>query len=211
MYQRQFLWEIQPSDGIITAKKLVLWLAEKTQTKVVYRESLWTFLESMVYFIIFVGVVGLIYIKQQKYIFHPLLWLVVYFIGYYVACAGIVYCILNNARWVGEKDGQPEYVDPSSRSQFVSEGLIMSTASRLGSLTSVCGVGLLWVMFTKIGTWVQNQLVQKIVYVVVLFFIWFLVHEVEVIFGGKNSYHANFAPPGHYKKGSLRLDQGHSV
>ena len=131
MYQRQYLWEIQPSDGLITAKKLVLWLADKTQTNVEYKESLITFLESLVYFLIFAGVVAVVYIKANIIILNPIFWMAIFFIGYYVSCAGLVYCILNHARWVGEKDGQPEYIDPGSRSQFVSEGLMMSGASRL--------------------------------------------------------------------------------
>jgi hypothetical protein len=130
MYQRQFLWEIQPSDGLITAKKLVVWLADKTGVKVTYQESIYTFLESMVYFVIFVAILWIAYVQLAKLLMHPLFWLVIFFVGYYISCAGLVYCILNNARWVGEKDGQPEYVDPASRGQFISEGLMMSGSSK---------------------------------------------------------------------------------
>ena len=131
MFQRQFLWEIQPSDGLITAKKLVVWLADKTGVKVAYQESIITFLESMLYFIVLVVIVWNIYTRLNYFILHPFFWLFMFYAGYYVSCAGLVYCILNQARWVGEKDGQPEYVDPGSRSQFISEGLMLSFASSI--------------------------------------------------------------------------------
>lgn len=203
MHQRQYLWEIQPSDGLITAKKLVVWLADKTETNLQYQESFLTFLESMVYFTIFAIVLFLVYTKLNKFIMHPIFWLTIFFAGYYIACAGLVYCILNNARWVGEKDGQPEYVDPSPRSQFVSEGLMMSGA--------ISGVGLLWIVFLKLGDYIKNSITKKIAYVVLMFAIYFMINEVEEIFRTKNSYNPNYLPPAHYKRGSLRLDQGHSV
>lgn len=131
MHQRQYLWEIQPNDGVITAKKLVIWMAEKTKVKVTYQESIWTFLESMLYLLVLIGIIYLIYTRLNWVVLHPLLWLFIFFGGYYISCAGIVYCILNNSRWVGEKDGKPEYIDPSSRSQFISEGLLMSGSSRI--------------------------------------------------------------------------------
>lgn len=131
MQQRQYLWEIQPNDGVITAKKLVVWLADKTKVKISYQESIWTFLESMVYLLIVIAVAYTIYTRLNWFVLHPILWLTIFFAGYYISCAGIVFCILNNARWVGEKDGKPEYIDPSSRSQFISEGLLMSGSSRL--------------------------------------------------------------------------------
>jgi hypothetical protein len=129
MYQRQFLWEIQASDGIITAKKLVLWLSDKTGIKVEYQESLYTFAESVVYFLVFVALLWFIYTKFRRFLLNPGTWMGVFMIGYYVSCAGIVFCILNNVRWYGEKNGEVEYVDPSSRSQFISEGLMMSASS----------------------------------------------------------------------------------
>jgi hypothetical protein len=132
MYQRQFLWEIQASDGIITAKKLVLWLSDKTGIKVEYQESLYTFAESVVYFLAFVGILWFIYSRFRVFLLAPGTWMGVFMVGYYVSCAGIVYCILNNVRWYGEKNGEVEYVDPSSRSQFISEGLMMSASSTPG-------------------------------------------------------------------------------
>lgn len=210
MHQRQYLWEIQPSDGLITAKKLVVWLSDKTKVGIAYQESIWTFLESMLYFIALVAVIYLIYVKLNWLLLHPLLWLLVFFFGYYISCAGIVYCILNNAPWVGQKDGKPEYIDPSGRSQFISEGLLMSGSSSLIS-NLVLGVSALWIVFLKVPQKIENPVPRKIVLALLLFAIWRLVAEVEDIFKSKNAYNPNYLPPAHYRHGSLRMDQGHTV
>ena len=44
MYQRSYLWEIQPNDGVITARKLMPWVTSKTGRDIPFQESIYTFL-----------------------------------------------------------------------------------------------------------------------------------------------------------------------
>lgn len=65
--------------------------------------------------------------------------------------------------------------------------------------------------FVKIGDHIKGAVMQKVVLALILYGIWTIVGEVEDIFKSKNAYNPNFFPPAHYKKGSLRFDQGHTV
>jgi len=72
-------------------------------------------------------------------------------------------------------------------------------------------VSLLWILFLRLGDKIGSSLVRKVVSAVLVFAIYATINEVEDIFKSKNSYFPNFWPPAHYKKGPLRLDQGHTV
>lgn len=54
-------------------------------------------------------------------------------------------------------------------------------------------------------------MLSKVLLALALYGVFSIVGEVEDIFRSKNSYNPNFLPPSHYKRGSLRLDQGHTV
>ena len=72
-------------------------------------------------------------------------------------------------------------------------------------------MGILWILFAKVGDKITHPIMKKLVYALLLYAIYAVIAEVEDIFGSKNSYHPNFRPPSHYKRGPLRLDQGHTV
>ena len=63
----------------------------------------------------------------------------------------------------------------------------------------------------KLGDKINSMLAKKIIYALLVYAIYATINEVEDIFRSKNSYFPNFSPPAHYKKGPLRLDQGHTV
>lgn len=72
-------------------------------------------------------------------------------------------------------------------------------------------MSILWILFLKFGDKINNMLVKKVVSAVLVYAIYATINEVEDIFRSKNSYFPHFSPPSHYKKGPLRLDQGHTV
>jgi hypothetical protein len=101
MYQRTFLWEIQNSDGLITAKKLMPWVNQKTDRNVEYIESIWTFLSALWYTGLLIAGVLTLYIKAKDFILNPFVWTVLVFFVLFISYAGFVFDILNNVPWSG--------------------------------------------------------------------------------------------------------------
>ena len=150
MYQRYFLWEIQPSDGLITAKKLMPWVNQKTDRNIPYVESIYTFLEALMYLVVTVGVLLYVYFQFKSFVLNPMLWMVVIFFAFFISYAGCVFNVLNNVPWSGrDEKGKETYIAKGSRTQYQSEGLLMS-----GSLMAVA---FFWILFTKIPSWISNS------------------------------------------------------
>lgn len=144
------MWEIQKSDGLITAKKLMVWLNAKTNRRYPYKESFWTFLEALMYLIGFLGVFSVVYFKFNKIILSPRLWLVGVYVIFFISIAGVIFNILNNTPWTGrESDGKEKFAAPSSRSQYIKEGLVMSG--------SILLISILLILFTLIPKFTSNS------------------------------------------------------
>lgn len=131
MYQRYFLWEIQKSDGLVTAKKLMPWVNQKTDRNIPYVESLWTFLEALWYTgLLIIGVV-MLYVKAKHVLLNPFVWTVGVFIVIFISYAGFVFDVLNNVPWSGQDDkGRETLIASGSRTQYVAEGILMSGSSK---------------------------------------------------------------------------------
>jgi uncharacterized membrane protein len=65
-----------------------------------------------------------------------------------------------------------------------------------------------WILYSKIGDWINGYILTKLVFIVLLFGIHFMIGEVEEIFRMKNNYHPHFLPPGNYKRGYAPRNAG---
>lgn len=162
MYQRYFLWEIQKSDGLITAKKLMPWVNQKTDRHIPYVESIWTFLHALFYLLAVLGVALTLYTQMKEVVLNPILWFCLVIMVIFVAYAGLVFDILNDVPWSGrDKEGNEIFIAQSSRSQYVSEGLLMSGSSKhnfskISDFFLVITTGLLFVAFTLVPKYIDN-------------------------------------------------------
>lgn len=130
MFQRSYLWEIRPEEGLMTPFKLITWMNKKTGRNIEYQESMWTFFYSLTIFGAVVGTFYYLVTKFKHVIFKPIFQQSGIQVVFFISIAGIVWNELNNAKWSGvDKNGDASYIFPNSRSQYIAEGLFMSSSS----------------------------------------------------------------------------------
>ena len=113
-YIRKYLWKFAGNEGIITALRLVDWVASKADVTIKYEEPIGTFVKSLGATVVLLVCLYLVYIKLFWIIKSPYFWLFCFFVGYYVACSGYVWMQLNGPKWTGIKDEKTEYIFPST-------------------------------------------------------------------------------------------------
>lgn len=188
----------------MTIYKMLMWMNKKAEQNIEYQESYWTFFYSLTIFSIVV-VIGMLLLKFYRHIqFKPVFMMTVCQIIYFISIGGFIWNELNNAKWSGvDKDGNPSYIYPNSRAQYISEGVFMAS--------SICLVGLLLVAFTRQRTLEFGSWSSRLQYFAILYFSLVFVREVENVFRAKNVYAPNYMPPPHYRRGPLSVDQGFTI
>ena len=201
LYNRKYLWKIQYSDGIITAKKIVEYIKEKTGVQIKYREPVSTFIYS--FGIIFVALIvfGFIYQKFFWLLTDVRVWLLIFFAGHYISTSALVWTILNHPKWTGIKDEQTEWIFPSMALQHKAEGFMM------GGL--ICSIPLLIGLLMYLNHKIQSAIIRRLLSYILLAAICYLFYTLEDMIKKKRHYELNLTPFNWFRRGSLRSDQGH--
>jgi len=149
MHQRQYLWEIQPTDGVMTASKLVPWVNSKVDRNIPYQESIWLFLQVFLTSVALLAIGVSLYSKFTSFFLNRYFWTFGVYAILYVGMCGAVYCVLNGSQWSGKNDkGQEIFIAQGSRTQYISEGLIIAFGRNSIRLALVLVQSLIWIAFT---------------------------------------------------------------
>lgn len=166
-------------------------------------------MKNIIFLAIFASV--LIVLKYIRVIMlQPAVWFIVSMIVYTICTSGIVYSIIHNVPWFKLERDQfgnvyvSEYFMRGQRGQWAGEGYIFS------SLCVLTGLALIFVsradrFFTKTSS-LRFAIFGGLVVVYVL------AELILICYKYKSPWYGpGFAPPGHYQRGPLMLDQGNNI
>lgn len=200
-YFRKYLWQIQYSDGIITAARIVAHVGAKTGDIIPYQEPLSKFLNSMGMTLLGLLFCGLVY----RYLFWLLtdtrIWILIFFAGYFFSASAYVWMLLNHAPWTGIKDDKPEYIHPSQSHQHRFEGYFMGTL--------ICGIPIASWLFIQVSKRIDNWLLKRLLTYPLAFLACYMFYYLEDVVAMKRWYNPKFLPGKSYPRGTLRQNQGH--
>lgn len=202
-YTRKYQWQIQYSDGIITASKIANYIGAKTGDIIPYQEPISTFIYSMLIIIMVLAVLAVIYQKMFWLLNDTRLWIFIFFAGYFISSSAYVWTVLHKAPWTGIKDDKTEYIHPSSVHQHKGEGFMM------GGL--ICGIPIIAYTFIQISKKIDHWLVKRILAYPLALMAAYMFYYLEDVVASKRSYKLKWQPGNHYQKGTLRENQGHSL
>lgn len=188
----------------VYALKMVEFTNAKSQRKIDLRKDPIEFLGYFIGFVLFLFVCFFMYKHFQYLLLSPKLWLFGSFMVYIICIGGIVYNILHGTPFAKfDRDGSiVEFVHTGQRSQYIGEGLMMSTIFVIG--------GTLFYAFNWINR-IKGYWPHKIASLLLIFsLIIVLIVIIRVYRIKARWYSPNFFPPSHYVKGPLINDQGNS-
>ena len=128
---------------------------------------------------------------------------------HYIATSGLFYNILHGMQWAGVgHGGVPQYVFTGSRGQYLGEGLAMS------ALTVISGVSLFVASRLPYTNYAKKANPNHLTYVLLGLIVVSTasMYTVVVVYVMKMGWYsdASFKPPGNYRTGPLRVDQGNT-
>jgi hypothetical protein len=154
---------------------------------------------------------GLVILRYIRVIMlHPVVWFVVSMIVYAICTSGVVYSIIHNVPWFKLERDQfgnvfvAEYFMRGQRGQWAGEGYIFS----LLCITA----GLVLIFLSRVDRFFTKSQSTRIAVIGALVAVYFLSQLILTCYKFKSPWYGpGFAPPGHYQRGPLMLDQGNNI
>jgi hypothetical protein len=141
---------------------------------------------------------------------NPTVWFIVAMVVYAICTSGIVYSIIHNVPWFKLERDQfgsvfvAEYFMRGQRGQWAGEGYIFS-------LLCVC-TGLTLIFLSRVDRFFKSESSLRIAVIGALIVVYFLSELILTCYKFKSPWYGpGFAPPGHYQRGPLMLDQGNNI
>jgi oligosaccharyltransferase complex subunit gamma len=203
-YDEDFVIGYKERSDAIYAHKILEFANAKSGRKIELKKNPFMFI---LYFLVFVVVLmtGYAMYNNFKQIFlSPHLWLIGSFLVYVICIGGIVYNIIHGTPFAKtDREGNiVEWIHSGQRSQYVGEGLIMSS---LFVITGTLLMAFNWINGIK-GYWPH-----RIASLVLIFLIAIMSRIITSIYQKKASWYGpTFLPPSGYIQGPLIKDQGNS-
>lgn len=203
-YDEDFVVAYKERSENVYAHKMLEFANAKSGRKIDLKKNPIMFI---FYFIIFLSVLGLgfyLFTNFKPVFMSPYLWLVGSFLIYIICIGGIVYNIIHGTPFAKfDRDGHiVELIHSGQRSQYVGEGLLMSTLFVIG--------GTLLYAFNWINK-LKSYWHHRIAALALIFFLVILSRVIVSIYQKKASWYGpTFYPPYGYTKGPLIKDQGNS-
>ena len=128
---------------------------------------------------------------------------------YYISTSGLFYNILQGMQWVGtDQNGNTAFFMGTVRGQFLAEGLTMSGLSVLSGMTLFAASRL---PFTETGRKMDaNRLAYYLIGMILVSTACMYIVIYSYVFKTGWYSSSEFAPPAHYRRGPLRVDQGNT-
>lgn len=198
------MWIFMWNDGYITGLKMANYINARLPIQIEYQEPIEKFLKVFGILVLGGAVAAFLYIKLFWLFSSPKMLLLVFFIGYFISSSCFIWTQLNDGKWTGIKDDKPEYIFPSTGMQHISEGFLV------GGLIIGIAISLGLVLFSSYK--LDNWLLRRILSYAFLAAAVYMFIQLEEIYRFKRGwYFPVMNPPEHYKRGSIRQDQGHTV
>jgi oligosaccharyltransferase complex subunit gamma len=203
-YDEDFVIAYKDRGDNVYAHKILEFANAKSGRKFMLKKNPILFI---LYFMLFLGILfaGYMLFNNFKFIFlNPYLWLIGSFIVYIVCIGGIVYNIIHGTPFAkfNREGGIEEFIHTGQRSQYVGEGLFMST---IFVITGTVLFAFNWINKIR-GFWPHKfAAIALICLLVILSGIITAVYKIKA-----GWYGPTFMPPYGYTKGPLIKDQGNS-
>lgn len=141
---------------------------------------------------------------------NPTVWFIVAMVVYAICTSGIVYSIIHNVPWFKLERDQfgsvfvAEYFMRGQRGQWAGEGYIFSL---------LCvATGLTLIFLSRVDRFFKSESSLRIAVIGALIVVYFLSELILTCYKFKSPWYGpGFAPPGHYQRGPLMLDQGNNI
>lgn len=141
---------------------------------------------------------------------NPTVWFIVAMVVYTICTSGVVYSIIHNVPWFKLERDQfgsvfvAEYFMRGQRGQWAGEGYIFS-------LLCVC-TGLTLIFLSRVDKFFKSEQSLRIAIIGALIVVYVLAELILACYKFKSPWYGpGFAPPGHYQRGPLMLDQGNNI
>ena len=203
-YDEDFVTAYKERSENIYAHKMLEFVNAKSGRKIELKKNPILF---VFYFIIFLSVLSLgfyLFTNFKQVFLSPYLWLIGSFAVYIICIGGIVYNIIHGTPFAKfDREGNiVEIIHSGQRSQYVGEGLLLSSLFVLG--------GTLLMSFNWINK-IKSTWQHRIASLSVIFFIVILSKLIISLYQKKASWYGpTFYPPYGYIRGPLIKDQGNS-
>jgi len=202
---KTLLYHIEIKNDNILAQKILEFANAKSGKKFDLKKNPILF---MIYFCIFIALLFLGYnlFKNFKPFFlSPILWNIGSYMVFIICIGGIVYNIIHGAPFAKfDRDGNIiEWIHSGQRSQYVGEGVFMSSLFVVAGLTMA--------LLTCLPKYVQSDWNLRIISLVVIFLAAIFSKMVIWVYQKKAPWYGpTYYPPGGYIQGPLIKDQGNS-
>lgn len=140
----------------------------------------------------------------------PAVWFFVAMATYTICTSGIVYSIIHNVPWFKlERDqygnvGIAEVFMRGQRGQWAAEGYIFSGLCLCSGLTLI--------FIARIDQFFEKTSTRRYATMAAIFVVYVLAELILYCYKFKSPWYGpGFAPPGHYQRGPLMLDQGNNI
>lgn len=203
-YDEDFVIGYKERSDLILAHKMLEFVNAKSGRRIVEKKNPIVFL---LYFITFIFILGsgfYLFNNFKQFFMSPYLWLVGSLLVYIICIGGIVYNIIHGTPFAKfDRYGNiVELIHAGQRSQYVGEGLLLSSLFVLG--------GTIMMAFTWINR-IRSNWQHKIATLILVFLMVVIFRIIISIYQKKASWYGpTFFPPYGYTRGPLIKDQGNS-
>mmetsp|Transcript_20034 Transcript_20034/g.23064 ORF Transcript_20034/g.23064 Transcript_20034/m.23064 type:complete len:350 (+) Transcript_20034:3-1052(+) len=202
VYLKKYFWQVMPSDGHVTAVKLLEYVNPRVNRNIVYREPITNLLLG-------IGILGLIFIgaikaflKYKSFFLNEKLWLFGSYAIMFICMSGVVYNIIHEVPLIRGDS----WLSPRARTQTALEGYIMSATMLI--------VGLMLTAIQTVGhaTGSSFRFFNTVVMITLLFGASLMMNFAGNVYYEKTKFYTtNFYPPAHYIKGPISRDQMNTI
>jgi oligosaccharyltransferase complex subunit gamma len=203
-YDEDFVMSYKDRNDGVYAHKILEFINAKSGRKVEMKKDPLLFVLYFVIFLITLAGGYKLFISFKPVFLSPTLWLIGSFAVYIICIGGIVYNMIHGTPFAKfNREGHiVEFIHSGQRSQYVGEGLLMSSLFVLG--------GSILMAFNWINR-IKGYWAHRLTALALVFFVAILSRIIISIYQKKASWYSpTFFPPGGYIRGPLLNDQGNS-
>lgn len=208
-YKEEDKWFVR-QDEIYDATKILEFFNKRLGSNVQITLPFTTILVKNVIFLA-IFVIALTILRYIRVIMlEPMVWFVVSMLVYAICTSGIVYSIIHNVPWFKLERDQfgnvhvAEYFMRGQRGQWAGEGYIFSI------LCVITGLALIFL--SRVNKFFKKETSLRFAIIGALVVVYLLSEVILVCYKFKSPWYGpGFAPPGHYQRGPLMLDQGNNI
>lgn len=208
-YKEEDKWFVR-QDEIYDSNKILEFFNKRLGSNVQITLPFTTILIKNITFLAIFAIAIMVLRYIRVIMLQPLVWFFVAMATYTVCTSGIVYSIIHNVPWFKlERDQNgnvfiAEIFMRGQRGQWAGEGYIFS---------GLCTVtGLVLIFLSRIDQLFEKPTVRRFAAMGAIFAVFVLAEIILYCYKFKSPWYGpGFAPPGHYQRGPLMLDQGNNI